>query len=71
MRVNDFKSRIALMLRDPNAPQFPNSAHPSLVRTPTDFGYYPPTISGISARLRAQGAQEAAFARSIRSSKNA
>lgn len=67
MRVTDFKAKIATMLRDPNQPSFPNSAHPSLVRQPTDFGYFPPTISGISARLRAQGAQEAAFAKSISS----
>lgn len=65
MRVTDFKERIASMLRDPNAQQFPNSAPSQVLRQPTDFGYYPPTLSGMIASLRVCGSAEASFARSL------
>ena len=41
--TEEFRERIAAILRVPGQPPtFKNSAHPSLVRRPTDKGYNPP-----------------------------
>lgn len=42
LSVADFRERIANLMREPGAPRLTNCAHPSLVREPTDRGFYPP-----------------------------
>jgi N-methylhydantoinase B/oxoprolinase/acetone carboxylase alpha subunit len=46
--VSDFKARIAALMRGTTEPQIigARASHPSLVRKPTDRGYYPPTKKG-------------------------